>query len=77
MKEIVANCTNCEYVEYRHTDGIRFERCSVFHKKDKFKGLPINSIAEEAVMEGNLNLCERYQQSQDLINQNIYAKIKW
>jgi len=77
MNEIIANCTNCEHVKYYHTDGIRLERCEVFHKKDRFKGLPINPEAEESVMEGNLNLCEKYQQSQELLNQGIYAKIRW
>ena len=64
---INANCTNCEYVNYSHTDGIRLERCKVFHKKDKFKSLPINTEARESILNGAKDLCEKYSPALDLI----------
>ena len=68
---IIANCTNCEYVLYKHTDGIRLERCKVFHRKDKFNSLPINHDAQESVLNGSLDLCEKYSPSSQLENQGI------
>lgn len=64
-----ANCTNCEYVKYEHTDGIRLEKCSVFHRKGKFNSLPINKTAEEAVLNGHKGLCEKYSPALALIMQ--------
>ncbi|MEK6873645.1 MAG: hypothetical protein AABW91_02275 [Nanoarchaeota archaeon] len=29
-----ANCTNCEYVKYEHTDGIRLENAVFFIEKE-------------------------------------------
>ena len=62
-----ANCTNCEYVLYKHTDGIRLERCKVFHRKDKFNSIPINPEARDSVLNGSLDLCEKYSPALELI----------
>ena len=69
---IKANCTNCVYVQYFHTDAVRFERCSVFYKKDKFKSIPINRQAMDSVLNGNPNLCERYKKSMEIDKEVVY-----
>ncbi len=68
---IIANCTNCEYVLYKHTDGIRLERCKVFHRKEKFNSIPINPEARDSVLNGSLDLCERYSPASQLENQGM------
>ena len=35
--KITANCTNCRYVKYYDTDGIRFERRGVFRLEIIYK----------------------------------------
>ena len=61
--EIKANCSNCVYVSYLESDGVRFERCKIRRKYNQFK---TNPLALESVENGCESLCEKYQPAQEL-----------
>ncbi|OIO41263.1 hypothetical protein COU56_02270 [Candidatus Pacearchaeota archaeon CG10_big_fil_rev_8_21_14_0_10_31_9] len=73
MTKITASCTNCEYVLYKESDSIRLERCKGV--RIGFNNLPLNKEAEEAVLNGNQLLCERYCPSKSLLGLRIQIDI--
>ncbi|MFA6023307.1 MAG: hypothetical protein WC781_04420 [Candidatus Pacearchaeota archaeon] len=72
--EIKANCTNCNYVAYIHTDGIRYERCKI---RKKYNTVSINPMALQSIEEwddskGPIDLCERYSKTDKLATKVYY-----